>query len=205
MLQQLPKAVGLPASANCAQMVISALKDMEAYTRCLTEGMKHVLRQRLGAPNGQSVKGMMTVYVQRQSASKLNHSYTGPTASMLNIFRSQENHSDTEWMNLLAVALTGLPVEDWSDRQVEEFSNALDAALQEVESVPADGGTEGKASVRLSLGGITLEQSLPETELDGLSSVAYESVRSALHEFGDSLTPDEKILILANLMLHVNA
>ncbi|MDD3334643.1 MAG: hypothetical protein PHI98_03910 [Eubacteriales bacterium] len=32
----------------------------------------------------------------------------------------------------------------------------------------------------------------------------YDSVRSALNEFADSLSTDEKLLILANLMLHVN-
>ena len=106
---------------------------------------------------------------------------------------------------MLAVALTGLPIEDWSDRQVEAYPKLLDTALTEVEQVDeAYGITDDSAALHLTLGGRTLEQALPDQELEGLSSVAYESVRSTLQEFGDSLSTNEKLLVLANLMLHIN-
>ena len=206
LINQLPKRCGyLSAGENCAHDIANALQDLCEYTKRLTNGMKQILRTRMDASWGQSIRGTMTIWLQKQPASHLNHSFSGPTASLLSIIRSNDNHSDSEWMNMVAVALTGLPVEDWSDKQVEEFSALLDNSLSEIETVQdTDEAADSGAHVHLSIGGMTLEQALPDQEIEGLASVAYDSVHSALNEFGDSLSTEEKLLILANLMLHVN-
>ena len=205
LINQLPKHCGfqLP-DGNCANIVIDALKELSNYTSRLMNGIRQVLRSRMG-PGGQSVHGIMTVWMQKQPASHLNHSFSGPTASLLSIIRSTENHTDFEWINMVAVALTGLPVEDWSDKQVEEFESLLDTSLSEVETAPDEERWNDSASrILLTVDGRTIEQPLPDRDIEGLASVAYDSVRSALNEFGESISTDDKLLILAKLMLHLN-
>lgn len=206
LLEQLPKCCGyLSSCVDCALDVKSDLEELCHYTKRLSMGMAQILRTRMGAATEQSLRGAMTVWLQKQSSFRLNHSFSSTTAALLEVLRNEAQHTDTEWMNMLAVALTGLPIEDWSDRQVEAYPKLLDTALTEVEQVDeAYGITDDSAALHLTLGGRTLEQALPDQELEGLSSVAYESVRSTLQEFGDSLSTNEKLLVLANLMLHIN-
>lgn len=206
VINRIPKKTGSPyATEACAHTVIDALQSLEQYTKGLLAGIRQCLCRRLNGTTNQSVRGMMTVWLQKQPTSHLNHSFSSSTSALLNVIRSKENYAESEWMNMIAVALTGLPVEDWSDTQVDEFSKMLNNALLEIESIhDEDVNAESGAHVRLSIGGRALEQALPNQEIEGMASVAYDSVRSALNEFGESLTTDEKLLILANLMLHIN-
>lgn len=206
LIGQLPKrTLSAHACADCAYEVINALSELCDYTKRLVSGIKQIVRGRMGAALNQSIRGTLMVWLQKQPANHLSHSFKSPTAALLNVIRSKDDHSDSELINLVAIALTGLPVEDWSDKQVEEFYSTLDAALSEIENVQDEpSNINAKSKVCLSIGDKRLEQALPNKEMEGLTNVAYESVRSTLSEFADSLTTDDKLLILANLMLHVN-
>ena len=164
------------------------------------------MRKHLKASAGQSLHGAMTIWLGQQPAAHLNHSFSSATTALMNVLRNQDNHTDPEWMNLIAVALTGLPVEDWADKHVEEFEGLLEAALSEIENVQDDDASllASSSRIQVCIGGDILEQSLPEQELQGIGNVAYQSVRSALNEFAESLSTNEKLLLLAKLMLHIN-
>lgn len=206
LIGKVPQKCGYTCACEpCARTIEAALHELTEYTNRLANGMKAIVRKHLNATTGQSIHGTMTIWLQRQPASRLNHSFNNTTTALLNVFRNQENHSDNEWINEIAVALTGLPIEDWSDKQVEDFESLLEAALSEIDSVQDDAVPLATQShLQVCVGGQILEQFLPEQGLEGLANVAYQSVRSALNEFGDSLSTDEKLLLLANLMLHMN-
>ena len=108
--------------------------------------------------------------------------------------------------NMICIALTGLPLEDWGDKQSEDFPRLLEAALTPVdESAEELEDTFDEGSyVKLSVGDLRLSQRLESDQLVGLSRVAYNALHSKLSDFSDALTAEEKLLILANLMLHMN-
>jgi len=96
-------------------------------------------------------------------------------------------------------------LEDWSDQQAAAFPSLLEAALSEIEEAPEEDETAIlDAHVQVSLNGRTLSQPLSGEELFGLSAIAYDSMRSTLEEFGEALTTDEKLLVLANLLVRLN-
>lgn len=206
LLNQLPRSLGfIDACEGCAQSIIKAITDLGQYTANLSLGIKQALRQRMDAANVPSVRGIMNVWMQRQPTARMNHAFSRTTTALMNVIRNQENHTDYEWINMIAIALTALPIEDWSDRQVTEFCGLLNDSLSEVENVNVcDDQSQSDSRIRITIGATTIDQSLPNMDLEGLGSVAYESVRSTLNEFADSLSTEEKLFILANMILHIN-
>lgn len=207
LLKRLPEKLGCDADGTCAERVIRALRALGRYHDDLMAELTSIVTCRFSGSNAQSVRGAMTVWLQIRSSAQLERVYASASTAILGIVKGQDTYSDTDLVNRVAVALTGLPVEDWSDKQIESFEALLEDALGAIEaparSVEADESFSG-SGIKVSLNGHTVAHALGDAALEGMSSVAYDSLKSAMDEFGDALTMDDKILILASLLIHIN-
>lgn len=205
LLVQIPRALGFKApSSTCASMAVDAVcDDLCKYVSRLSNALGVVIRKQFGASLQNSVRGAMTAWLQKQSSAKLARVYDEETTALLNVIRSQDNHTEAEWINMVAVALMGLPIEDWSDQQAPSFPGVLEKAITDVEQsteVTIDNGNQ----IVIALGNKVLKQSVLNRELEGIETVVYNSLRSTIGEYGDALSTDEKLLVLANLMVRLN-
>ena len=206
VLEKLPQACGIHPCEECADTIKRALLGLKEYTSSMQRALGVVIRKQFGATKQSSIRGAMITWMQRQSQSRLNRAYEASAMALLNVLRVPDDHTESEWINLLAVAMTGLPIEDWSDQQAADFPGLLDESISVIEQAPEEMEVVDTAipHVQISLGGRMLHHTLPSDEMEGLAIATYNSVRSALNEFGDALSTDEKLLVLAQLMLHMN-
>lgn len=208
IIEKIPQALGITMGTGCAEHVISYIDGLTEYYSTLEKNLRAVFIDRLSNNRSHSLRGAMTIWLQQRSASQLNHMYDSSAMAVINVIRNEDGHTDMEWMNMLAVALTGLPVVDWGDNQVNNITEIWDATLSEIESVTEDESADelsmNTPGIHLVLGGCSIKQSLKDSELEGISRVAYETVLHDISEFGDSMTTEEKLLVLANVILHMN-
>lgn len=208
IIEKIPECMGYKTlGEKCANRVISTIDYLKKYYTQLEDRLKNILRKRMCGNNNLSLRGAMTYWGTQRSDSQLSHMYDPTTTAVVNIIRSQEEHSDKEWLNMLSVALTTLPVVDWGDMQINTIFEQWDSILAEVENVAEDdsaGLDMSTPSIQLVLGGRSIKQSLKETELEGISKVVYETVMHDITEFGDSMSAEEKLLVLANVILRMN-
>ena len=80
LINQIPRKTAFGyACKESADEIITVMQDLSDYTKRLITGMKQVVRSRMGASYGQSIRGTMTIWLQKQPANHLNHSFSGPT------------------------------------------------------------------------------------------------------------------------------
>ena len=208
IIEKIPQALGIRMGSDCAEQVISCIDGLTGYYSALEKNLRAVFIDRLSNNRTHSLRGAMTFWLQQRSASQLNHMYDSSAMAVINVIRNEDDHTDMEWMNMLAIALTGLPVVDWGDNQVSNITEIWDTTLSEIESVTEDENTDelsmNTPGIHLVLGGCSIRQSLKDSELEGISRVVYETVLHDIAEFGDSMTTEEKLLVLANVILHMN-
>lgn len=205
LVVKFPKICGSNPNEDCAKRVIDAVNNLIDYAKTVRITVASIIRKQLGSTSRSSVHGAMVAWLQQQPATKLNRAFDTSAAALLNVMRCQEDYSEAEWIDKIAIALTSLPLEDWSDQQAAVFPSLLEAALSEIEEAPEEDETAIlDAHIQVSLNGRKLSQPLSGEELFGLSAIAYDSMRSTLEEFGEALTTDEKLLVLANLIVRLN-
>ncbi len=206
LLEKLPQAFGRKPDEECAKAIIRALDELKKYTSMLQGTLSTLIRKRFGASKQNSTHGAMVAWMQKQSQSRLNRAYDTTTTALLSVLRVTDDHTEVEWNNLLAVALTGLPVEDWSDQQAADFPVLLDEAVSAVEEAPEETATDETdgSHIHLSLNGRVLSQSLPSKELEGLMENAYGKLRADLNKFANALSTEDKLLVLATLMVRMS-
>lgn len=204
LLVMLPKAQGQPVGKECAYSIIDTLSALSKYCSDLITALRTLTIRRLGYPQ-RTLRGAMTMWLQEQPSGKLNRAHDNSTTAVLNVLRSEDNHTDREWINMLAVALTNLPVEDWSDQQAEAFPGLLDTALASVENASEESESQSAtAHVDVAIAGKVVKQAIENEELMGLANVVYDSLRSTLNEYGDALTTEEKLTVIAHLLVRLN-
>ena len=54
----------------------------------------------------------------------------------------------------------------------------------------------------LDFGGTIYERNIETTEISGIAETALNNVESALTEYGDAITPQERIALLLRLLKH---
>lgn len=207
VIEKLPKALGMQPSEFCAKQIKSNLDALARYTKDLSLSIRNVLFNRLNVSRGQSVRGAMTAWLQTLTPAQINHTYDASTTALLNVMRRDDNHTDAEWINMIAIALTTLPIEDWSDQHVETIADLLDRSISAIEAISeeeASISTSSASRIQLQLDGRMISQTLPDEELSGTSLVLYNSLKSDMNDFMDSLSPEEKLLVLAKVILHMN-
>ena len=208
IIEKIPECIGYRTlGERCAIHVISAIDYLKRYYNQLEDRLKVILQKRMSNNANHSLRGAMTFWGTQRSDSQLTHLFDPTTKAVIDLIRSHEEHSDKEWVNMLAVAMTTLPVVDWSDMQINTISELWNDILTEVENITENDNDSldcDTPGIQIALGGRFIRQNLKETELEGIALVAYETILHDIIEFGESMSTDEKLLVLANVILNMN-
>lgn len=205
LLEKIPAILGISPSSSCAMKLIDSVAFLQKYTKVLGRAIEKMIVRRLVGSDGQSLRGAMTSWYQKLPEAKLQHIYSSSATGFLNVCACKDNHTDIEWINMCATALTGLPIEDWSDVQVQGINENLNLAITEIEKTEVKASSiQSTDAIVVALGGKQISHSLENEPLEGLNQLLYHTMKSAINDYGDALTSEDKLLVLANLILHLN-
>lgn len=102
------------------------------------------------------------------------------------------SYDDSQASNELSYACLGVYIEDWSIDRREELREALEGFVSSLTS-----------SDRVDTQKISVSQMLSESSVDNISSLGQllnNNIQSIFEEYGDSVSSEEKIAILTNLL-----
>lgn len=107
------------------------------------------------------------------------------------VIKNKTNYDDYQTINELAIACIGSYIEDWERDNSETYIKELINFREDV--VGAD-------KLDLSTDGICKMLSENELQLDGMAALLSNSVESAIEEFSDSVSNEDKVKILTRLL-----
>ena len=200
----------LPACFGCSgdyEQTKQKLRDFADENDHFIDSVKDYLCVKVKNMLNSHIRGSLSSVMKDWYASlpedTLSHIFSREVNAFLHYIKENSSHDDREVIAGLAKAVTLLSIEDWNDGVVEDF---LDKTAEYIHTVctyrSREHQAENKGKIELSLNyeGNVYEKNLSEAEITGMAELAMNSIESELEDYGDSITPQEKVTLLLKLI-----
>ena len=124
--------------------------------------------------------------------------------AVFSVIDSEESENDYQWVNKIANAVSGFEIEYWNDEKEPELANCLLKIRKQFEEASEVAETS-ENEIRLVLegdGGQKIAQ-FEKSELSSMSQVMFNKMKTTIDNFGQSLSPEEKMQVLAKLLSEI--
>lgn len=124
--------------------------------------------------------------------------------AVFNVLDSEQSEDSYLWVNRIANAVTGFEIEYWNDEKEDELSNCLIKIKKQFDETPEVVDTS-ENEIRLVLegdGGQKIAQ-FEKSELSSMSQVMFNKMKTTIDNFGQSLSSEEKMQVLAKLLSEI--
>lgn len=120
------------------------------------------------------------------------------------VIETEQSMDDYVWINRIANAVTGFEIEYWNDEKEIELDECLARILCQIEETPA-GDERTEKEIRLVLEGVGNQKvaQFDDRELSSMSQVMFNKMKTTINSFGQALSPEEKIQVLAKLLAEI--
>ena len=200
----------IPACFGCSrdyeqtkQRLHDFAEDNNQFINNVKDFICDELKKLLNGHINSSVSSVMNDWYISLPENIRTHIFSREVNSFLRYIKENNSHDDRYVISGLAKVITLLAIEDWNDAAVDEFVKTIADCIQTVSSYSVkEIKTENKGKISLSLNyeGNVYEKNISETEISGMAELAMNSIESELEDYGDSITPQEKVALLLKLI-----
>lgn len=129
-------------------------------------------------------------------------SFDFQTSAMLDFLENMNpNNSDNDTIQELGRIVTGFEVEYWNDSKVEDFYEAFTKMVSQLNNYEVQDKI-GSDEIKITINAGEDEEKITQfskTELSGNSQVMFNKMKSTIDNFGESISYEEKMQVLAKL------
>jgi len=124
--------------------------------------------------------------------------------ALFEVIETEQSADDYVWINRIANAVTGFEIEYWNDEKEIELADYLTKILRQIEEAPA-GEERTENEIRLVLEGVGSQKvaQFDNRELSSMSQVMFKKMKTTIDSFGQALSPEEKMQVLAKLLSEI--
>ncbi len=124
--------------------------------------------------------------------------------SVFDVVSTETSKDDYTWVNRIANAVTGFEIEYWNDDKEIEIEEGLFKVLKQLQET-SDSKENSENEIRLVLEGKNEHKiaQFENTELSSMSQVMFNKMKSTIDNFGQSLSPEEKMQVLTKLLSEI--
>ncbi|MFI3254041.1 MAG: hypothetical protein R3Y63_06840 [Eubacteriales bacterium] len=121
--------------------------------------------------------------------------------TLLQFAQSLTSYDDQRTLQQLILRFEGIALEDWKDANFSSFFKKLEEAFTQITKPQAPvTASSAKGKILVQREGATLERNFSSDEISPLGEALSNNLRGSLEEFNDSISPEETIAILVQLM-----
>ncbi len=126
------------------------------------------------------------------------------TAAVFEVIETETSEDDYIWVNRFANAVTGFEIEYWNDEKEVELEQCLTKIFRQFEEMPANGeAMENEIRLVLERDGNQKIAQFDNKELSSTSQVMFNKMKSTIGNFGQALSVEEKMQVLAKLLSEI--
>lgn len=130
--------------------------------------------------------------------------FDSDTNALLSFVAQLNTYDDKDVVSDLAKRISTMPITEWSESTVEDFLDSIKRSVEKVYNFDsADNDNEANdISVTLSFGGKSYGKTLSGTPIEGMAETLLNNIQSEFEDYGDSITPQERIAVLLEALKH---
>lgn len=211
LFEKFPKAFG---ESDCLSGTFDKLHQAKQFldyrldelTAYLIQETEQIFREK--ATKQKSLKNLIAEFCKKLDKKAENFIFENGAHKLLKIYRSASNDDFTTIQNM-AVLLTGLDIDDWSDDTVSIFFNRLQELNTTLLRFKNTSQNANPANAKVSLSGYnvqflhkneTVSKSFQKVECSVRAKSLEEEIWRTIEEMGQSVTDAEKRQVLMSLL-----
>lgn len=188
------------------EMIVSiarAKDELEHVVDKQVESISFIVKTSFGMKWNDTWKSLKEEYLPKWGKKKqrlLDYQVT----AVFSVIDSENSENDYQWVNKIANAVSGFEIEYWNDEKETELANCLLKIRKQFEEASEVVETS-ENEIRLVLegdGGQKIAQ-FENSELTSMSQVMFNKMKTTIDNFGQSVSPEEKMQVLAKLLSEI--
>ena len=176
--------------------------ELEDVPEKLIKRADKTIREVFNIENTKNItQGLFDLY-RKEWEKKSSRVFDYSTNSFLEYLSGSEDSNDGQLVEALAKILTGFEIEFWSDSKVDDFAEILRTVLSKLNGYePKDELSEGDIKMTIEYGHqAPVISRFSEEELSTNGQMMLNKMKSTIQNFGESLSYEEKLNVLAMVL-----
>lgn len=192
---------------NLVMQIKNITHELENVTALQITALKKAVKTVLDINPTTSIAEELHRIYEAEWKGKRFKSFDYQTSAMLDYLSSINiKMSDTEIVQELGRIVTGFEVEYWNDSKVEDFYNTFFKMVTQLNSYVIQ-NTVGSDEIKITINtGDNEEEKVTQfnkAELSGTSQIMFNKMKATIDNFGESITYEEKMQVLAKLFSEI--
>lgn len=136
---------------------------------------------------------------------KSQRAFDYTTNGVLDLISKANEYTEEEFINELAKAVTGFELSYWADNKINDFEEILRDTVNRLhEYDPTDALQEGEMKITIeSADGNPVISQFSQSVLSSTGQMMLNKMKSTLGNFGGSISYEEKISIMAQILKEI--
>lgn len=136
---------------------------------------------------------------------KSQRAFDYTTNGVLDLVSKANDYSEEEFVNELAKAVTGFELSYWTDNKINDFEEILRDTVNRLhEYDPTEGLQDGEMKITIeSADGNPIISQFSQSELSSTGQMMLNKMKNTLGNFGGSISYEEKISIMAQILKEI--
>ena len=149
---------------------------------------------------GSLSNAVISWYKQLPDSTK-KHMFDANTNELLSLVKDVTTYDDDYLLDEMALRLASISIEDWNDNLTSAFLKDISESIAKINEYNEDQSrSTGKCKVSITLSNIKHEKTFEMDSISPLGKSVLSNLEGVFDEYNDSIEPDEKLAILANLI-----
>ncbi len=179
-------------------------KVKEKFENHLNEVKSYLISQVksiLSADQSASLGSAIIVWKKKLSEETCSHMFDGLTNQVLNYLTSIRNFDDDSIIFELCRLVVNMDLADWNDKTLDKFIQSFSDAIQKINGYENSASKHsGENGIELKFNGTKITKTFSTSETSPLGKTLLSNLQFALDEYGDAISPDEKLNIMIKII-----
>lgn len=199
--------VGLnPDLQELVYLIKKVKQELENVLTLQLDTLGKVISSVLKIDKDVSITGELCRIYETDWKEKRFKSFDFQTSAMLDFLENMNpNMSDDDTIQELGKIVTGFEIVYWNDSKIEDFYEAFTKMVSQLNNYEIQ-DTIGNNEIKITINAGEDEEKITQfskTELSGNSQVMFNKMKSTIDNFGESISYEEKMQVLAKLFSEI--
>ena len=179
-------------------------EKLDSHINCVNEYLINATKNILVPNYKGSLGSTIIVWKKSLSESTFQHMFDSTTNQILNYLAQLNNYDEHKIIFELCRLVTGIDLADWNDSTIDKFKETLANSVKKIADYESSDSTvNGDNGIELTFNGVTVSKTFSTLEPTPLGQTVLNNIEASLEEYGDSISPDEKLAILFNIIKEI--
>lgn len=189
------------------QMLVQKIVlELERVTKLQIQTVKKAVRSILEIDSDISITAELNRLYQSDWKEKRFKLFDYQTSMMLDYLANMNlSTSDEEIIQELGKIVTGFEIEYWNDSKIEDFYEAFSKTVTQLNNYQVQDNV-GADEIKITISTGNEEEKITQFnkgELSGTSQLMFNKIKATIDNFGESLSYDEKMQVLAKIFSEI--